>query len=86
MSVRITTDSWLVPERDRYGSVQEGLDVYVHVFTTITHNCVGVQLERTEQGGTLLQDHFEFVLSNADAQRLVATLTRAIENNNERNA
>lgn len=87
MSIRITTDSWLVPERNDYGNVRLGHQVDMHVFTTITHDYVGLELVQViEDGPTIHVDNFYLVLSNKDAERLVATLTTAIESNHKRNA
>lgn len=56
----------------------------MHVFTTITYDHVGLDLVQViENGPTIHVDNFYLVLSNDDAQRLVATLTAAIERNNE---
>lgn len=82
MSIRITTDSWLVPERNDYGNVRLGHQVDMHVFTTITHDHVGLDLVQViENGPTIHVDNFYLVLSNEDAERLVTTLTSAIESN-----
>lgn len=84
MSIRITTDMWLVPERNDYGNVRPGHQVDMHVFTTITHDHVGLDLVQViENGPTIHVDNFYLVLSNEDAERLAATLNAAIESNHE---
>ena len=84
MSIRITTGDWLVPERDDYGVERPGYQVNLHTFTTITHDCVGLDLVQVIEGGpTIHVDNFYLVLSNDDAERLAATLSDAVASNKE---
>jgi len=84
MNPRITTDRWLVPERSYYRTSGSKHQIDLHVFTTITHDFVGLDFVR-EIGDRRTTDtpSYYLVLSNEDAERLVATLTAAIESNNE---
>lgn len=88
MSVRITIDDTDVADRDRYGvDIAPDRFVRLHVFTTITHNVVGIQMEIYTDGTDLVHvPEFETCLSNYDAENLALALLAGVAQNREREA
>lgn len=84
MSIAHTIEEFEVPLRNRYGTEHETKFVDIHVFMTITHHVVGLDLcERSKEHGLAL-NQCEVVLTHQEAKLLAQALLDTIKENEER--
>jgi hypothetical protein len=84
MSIRSTTEEFEVPLRNRYGTEHETNYVDIHVFMTITHDVVGLDLcEQSKEHGLAL-NQCEVILTHEEAKRLSQALLDTIQENEKR--
>ncbi len=84
MSIRSTTEEFEVPLRNGYGTEHETNFVDIHVFMTITHHVVGLDLcERSKEHGLEL-NQCEVILTHEEAKRLAQALLDTIQENEKR--
>jgi hypothetical protein len=84
MSIRSTREEFEVPLRNGYGTEHETKYVDIHVFMTITHQVVGLDLcERSKEHGLAL-NQCEVILTHEEAKRLSQALLDTIQENEKR--
>lgn len=84
MSIRSTIDAFEVPLRNRYGTEQETKYVDIHVFMTITHHVVGIDLCELSKDHELAGNEYEVILTHEEAKRLAQALLDTIQENEKR--
>lgn len=85
MSIRSTITDFEIPRRNGYGIPHGTHIIDVHVFTTITHDVVGIELaELTHAGSWNPRDRCEVVLTEIEANQLIAAIQAAIDDNKNR--
>lgn len=84
MSIRSTIDDFEVPLRNRYGTEHETKIVDIHVFMTITHHVVGLDMWEHSNDSNLALNQCEVILTHEEAKRLAQALLDTIQENEKR--
>ena len=84
MSIRSTIEQFEVPLRNRYGTEHEIKIVDVHVFMTILHDVVGLDMWEHSNDNNLALNQCEVILTHEEAKRLAQALLNTIQENEKR--
>ena len=84
MSIRSTREEFEVPLRNRYGTEHETEIVDIHVFMTITHDVVGLELWQHSKDSDWAPNQCEVILTHEEAKRLAQALLGTVEENEKR--
>ena len=84
MSIRSTTEEFEVPLRNGYGTEHETNYIDIHVFMTITHDVVGLDLSEHSKEHGLALNQCEVILTHEEAKRLIQALIDTIKENESR--
>ncbi len=84
MSIRSTTETFEVPLRNGYGTEHETKIVDIHVFMTITHDVVGLDMWQHSKDSGLAPNQCEVILTHEEAKRLAQALLDTIQENEKR--
>lgn len=79
MSIRSTTEEFEVPLRNRYGTEHETKIVDIHVFMTITHDVVGLEIWEHSNDSGLALNQCEVILTHEETKRLAQALLNTIK-------
>jgi hypothetical protein len=84
MSIRSTREEFEVPLRNGYGTEHETKYIDIHVFMTITHNVIGLDLCELSREHGLALNQCEVILTHEEAKRLAKALLDTIQENEKR--